>query len=54
MFHIITKPLNVELLAQQQFAYLVEEEYEYAPNVASVLQDKDYAAYKTRYGMAWI
>lgn len=51
MFHIITKPLNVELLAQQQFAHLVEEEYEYAPNVASVLQDKDYAAYKTRYGI---
>lgn len=52
MFRIITKPLNVELLAQQQFAHLVEEEYEYAPNVASVLQDKDYAAYKTRYGIA--
>ena len=52
MFHIITKPLNVELLAQQQFAHLVEEEYEYAPNVASVLQDKDYSAYKTRYGIA--
>lgn len=51
MFHIITKPLNVELLAQQQFAHLVEEEYECAPNVASVLQDKDYAAYKTRYGI---
>ena len=51
MFHIITKPLNVELLAQQQFAHLVEEEYEYAPNVASVLQDKDYGAYKTRYGI---
>ena len=51
MFRIITKPLNVELLAQQQFAHLVEEEYEYAPNVASVLQDKDYAAYKTRYGI---
>ena len=51
MFHIITKPLQVELLAQQQFAHLVEEEYEYAPNVASVLQDKDYAAYKTRYGI---
>ncbi len=51
MFHIITKPLNVELLAQQQFAHLVEEEYGYAPNVASVLQDKDYAAYKTRYGI---
>ncbi len=51
MFRIITKPLQVDLLAQQQFAYLVEEEYEYAPNVASVLQDKDYAAYKTRYGI---
>lgn len=51
MFRIITKPLNVELLAQQQFAHLVEEEYEYALNVASVLQDKDYAAYKTRYGI---
>lgn len=51
MFRIITKPLNVELLAQQQFAHLVEEEYEYAPNVASVLQDKDYAAYKTCYGI---
>lgn len=52
MFRIITKPLNVELLAQQQFAHLVEEEYEYAPNVASILQDKDYVAYKTRYGIA--
>ncbi len=51
MFHIITKPLQVELLAQKQFAHLVEEEYGYAPNVASVLQDKDYAAYKTRYGI---
>ena len=51
MFRIITKPLQVELLAQQQFAHLVEEEYEYAPNVASVLQDRDYAAYKTRYGI---
>ena len=52
MFCIITKPLNVELLVQQQFAHLVEEEYEYEPNVASVLQDKDYAAYRMRYGMA--
>lgn len=51
MFRIITKPLQVELLVQQQFAHLVEEEYEYAPNVASVLQDKDYAAYKMRYGI---
>ena len=51
MFRIIAKPLQVELLAQQQFAHLVEEEYEYAPNVASVLQDRDYAAYKTRYGI---
>ena len=51
MFRIITKPLQVDLLAQQQFAHLVEEEYEYAPNVASVLQDKDYVAYKMRYGI---